>query len=545
MNGKAAIAKILKQEGTEYLFCFPANSLIDACAAEEIRPILTRTERTLINMADGYTRVSNGRRNGVAVVQQGPGSENAFSGVAQAYSDGVPLLFMPGGESRRAVGVPPRFEALPSYGSVTKWAATVNFADRIPALMRRAFTLLRNGRTAPVLLEVPTDVMSEECGDTLTYTPPRAARSAADPSDVSEAARILCQAQRPVLHVGQGALYAEAMDELRELAELVQAPVLTTMAGKSAFPENHPLALGATGHTGTKMAGDFLQQADVVFGIGCSFTRTVFAAPIPAGKTLVQVTHDEMDLNKDYAVDHAVVGDAKLALRQLIDAVRDQGGAASAEKARQMAEAVRTAKSAWLGEWMPKLTSEEAPLNPYRVIWDLQNTVDRAQTIITHDSGNPRDQLLPFWETPAPRGYIGWGKSTQLGSSLGLAMGAKLAAPEKLVINVIGDTGFGMCGMDLETAARLEIPILVVLLNNSAMGGYEKHIPIATERYGTKFLTGDYTRVAEGLGAYAARVTQPGEIIPAIQRAVAQTREGRPALLEFITREEGAFSKPW
>jgi acetolactate synthase-1/2/3 large subunit len=542
MTGKAAIAKILKMEGTEYLFCFPANTLIDACAAEGIRPIMTRTERTLVNMADGYTRVSNGRRTGVAVVQNGPGSENAFAGVAQAFSDGTPLLFMPGGNARPIHGIPPHFEAVPNYRGVTKWAAQVNAADRIPAMMRRAFTLLKNGRTAPVLLEVPTDVMSEERGDALEYTPVRAVKSAGDPSDVAEAARILFGARRPVLHVGQGVLCAEATEELREFAELLRAPVLTTMAGKSAFPEDHPLALGATGHTGTGMAGEFLQRADVIFGIGCSFTRTIFAAPIPPGKTLVQVTHDEGDLNKDYAVECAVLGDAKLVLQQLIAEVKERASEGGSEGAR---EEIRAAKEVWRREWMPKLTSEETPLNPYRVIWDLQNAVDRKQTIITHDSGNPRDQLLPFWETLIPRGYIGWGKSTQLGSSLGLAMGAKLAAPEKLVVTVIGDTGFGMCGLDVETAARLRIPILVILLNNGAMGGYEKHIPIATERYGMKFLSGDYTKVADGLGAHAERVEQPRDIVPAIQRAVTQTREGRPALIEFITREEGAFSKPW
>lgn len=542
MTGKAAIAKILKLEGTEYLFCFPANTLIDACAAEGIRPILARTERTMVNMADGFTRTSNGRRIGVAVVQQGPGSENAFAGIAQAFSDGVPLLFMPGGTARQKLGVPPHFEALPSYRSITKWAAQVNSAERIPELMRRAFTLLRSGRTAPVLLEVPTDVMSEELAGELRYSPVPSVKSAGDPQAVAEAARLLLAARRPVLHVGQGVLYAEAMEELRELAELVQAPVLTTMAGKSAFAENHPLALGATGHTGTQMAGDSLSRADVVFGIGCSFTSTIFAAPIPSGKTLVQITNSELDLNKDYPVDCAVLGDAKLVLRQLIEEVKEQEGAGRSEAVR---EEIRAAKEAWLRAWMPRLTADEAPLNPYRVIWDLHKTVDRTRAVLTHDSGNPRDQVLPFWETLIPRGYLGWGKSTQLGSSLGFAMGGKLAAPEKLVITVMGDAAFGMCGMDLETAARERLPILLILLNNGAMGGYEKHLPVATQRYNTKYLSGDYSRVAEGLGAYAERITEPGEIIPAIRRGVTQVDEGRPALLEFITREEGEFSKPW
>lgn len=542
MTGKEAIARILRLEGTEYLFCFPVNALIDACVAEGIRPIVPRTERTLVNMADAYSRVSNGRRIGVAAVQHGPGTENAFAGVAQAYSDGVPLLFLPGGPARSQAGIPPHFSGVENYRSVTKWAAQVNLAPRAGDLLRRAFTLLRNGRSAPVLLETPTDVMQEEAGGTLDYTPVRAFRSAGDPADVRGAVHILLSAQRPVIHAGQGVLWAEATAELTEFAELADAPVLTTLCGKSAFPEDHPLSLGATGGlSGTQPAGDFLARADVVFGIGCSFTRTAFAAPIPPGKTLVHVTHDEQDLNKDYPAACAVIGDAKLVLRQLIEELRLQGGGGDGKRRSE----ARAAKEAWLREWMPKLTSEEVPLNPYRVIWDLHGAVDRARTIITHDSGSPRDQLVPFWESVTPRGYLGWGKSTQLGSSLGYAMGAKLAAPDKLVIALMGDTAFGMCGMDLETAVRERIPILVILLNNGVMGGYEKHIPLASERHRARYLTGDYSKVAEGLGAYVERVTQPAEILPAIRRSVAQTEEGRPALLEFITREETDLCKPW
>ena len=192
---------------------------------------------------------------------------------------------------------------------------------------------------------------------------------------------------------------------------------------------------------------------------------------------------------------------------------------------------------------MPKLTSDEIPINPYRLIWDLMQTVDREQTIITHDSGNPRDQMVPFCETVVPRGYIGWGKSTQLGYGLGLIMGAKLAAPEKLAVNVMGDAAFGMAGMDFETAVRERIPILTIILNNSALGGYEDHLPIATEKYGTKFLSGDYAKVAEGLGGYSEKVEVPDDIIPSIKRAQKETEAGRPALLEVITREEGVFSR--
>ena len=541
MQAIDAVAQILKAEGVENLYCFPANSLIDACAKVGIRPIMARTERTLINMADGFSRISNGDRLGVACVQSGPGSENAFGGVAQAFSDSVPILMLPGGVARRTHGIPTHFQAVPNYGGITKWVAQVNFPDRVPAMMRRAFSLLRTGHPAPVMLEIPTDVATEDIDNGFDYKPPEKTKPAGNPSDIAASVKALLAAESPILHAGQGVLYADGTDELIEFAELVGVPVMTTMAGKSAFPENHPLALGASGHTGTGMVKHFLTKADLVFGLGCSLSTSVMSTPIPDGKVLIHNSIDELDINKDYAADYAIIGDAKIVLGQLIDEAKKQLGGGARSSDAVVAE-IKTVKEQWLAEWMPKLTSDETPINPYRVVWDLNQAVDRTQTIVTHDSGNPRDQTLPFYEAITPHGYIGWGKSTQLGYGLGLIMGAKMAAPEKLAVNIMGDAAFGMAGMDFETAARERIPILTIMFNNSALGGYEKHMPVATERFQTKFLSGDYAKVAEGLGGYSEKVENPADIIPAIQRAQKETEAGKPALLEIITREETDFS---
>ena len=541
MQAIDAVAQILKTEGVENLYCFPANSLIDACAKVGIRPIMARTERTLINMADGFSRISNGDRLGVACVQSGPGSENAFGGVAQAFSDSVPILMLPGGVARRTHGIPTHFQAVPNYGGITKWVAQVNFPDRVPAMMRRAFSLLRTGHPAPVMLEIPTDVATEDIDDGFDYKPPEKTKPAGNPSDIAASVKALLAAESPILHAGQGVLYADGTDELIEFAELVGVPVMTTMAGKSVFPENHPLSLGASGHTGTGMVKHFLGKADLVFGLGCSLSQSVMSTPIPDGKVLIHNSIDELDINKDYAADYAIIGDAKIVLGQLIDEAKKQLGGGARSSDAVVAE-IKTVKEQWLAEWMPKLTSDETPINPYRVVWDLNQAVDRTQTIVTHDSGNPRDQTLPFYEAITPHGYIGWGKSTQLGYGLGLIMGAKMAAPEKLAVNIMGDAAFGMAGMDFETAARERIPILTIMFNNSALGGYEKHMPVATERFQTKFLSGDYAKVAEGLGGYSEKVENPADIIPAIQRAQKETEAGKPALLEIITREETDFS---
>ncbi len=287
----------------------------------------------------------------------------------------------------------------------------------------------------------------------------------------------------------------------------------------------------------------FLKKADLVFGIGTSFTRSHFIVPIPPGKPIVQVTISEEDVNKDYSVAHAVIGDARAVLGQLIEETRAQAGPAGRSSA--VADEVRAVKAEFLKEWMPRLTSDEVPISPYRAIWDLMNTVDRRRTIITHDAGNPRDQLVPFWESLVPHGYVGWGKSTQLGTGLGLAMGAKLAAPDRLSINLMGDVAFGMVGMDFETAVRSKIPILTVMLNNGLMGGYDKYLPVSTERWGLRYVSGDYAKVAEGLGGYTERVEKPDDLVPAFRRALEEVTAGRPALLEVLTREEAVYPKYW
>ena len=544
MDGVTAIANVLKMEGVEWIAVMPSNPLIEAAAIAGIRPVVCRQERTGVHMADGFSRVNNGKKTGIFLAQNGPGAENAFGGVAQAYADSVPILILPAGVARKRVGVEPNFHPVRAYEPITKWAAHVNYADRVPELMRQAFTKLRSGKPGPVLLEIPQDLSSDEISEEdFDYIPPQHMRTAADPQSITRAVRGLMSAHRPVIMAGQGVMYAEATAELLELAELLQIPVMTTLEGKSAFPENHPLSLGIGGSSQTGQVHRFLTNADVVFGVGVSFTKSSFTVPIPAGKTLIHLTNGDDDINKDYRSEYPILADAKLALRQFIDELKAQGVQARAAN-QELADEIAALKEAWLAEWMPRLTSNEIPLNPYRVVWDIMHTVDLDNTIVTHESGSPREQVSPFWEARAPRSFIGWGKSTQLGYSLGLAMGAKMAAPEKMVINFMGDAAFGMVGLDVETAVRCGIPITTVVMNNSTMAIYpDSRIPTAVERYNIKELSGDFYQVGLALGAYAEQIHTPDEIKPAMQRAMEANANGRPALLEFITKEEGTFSK--
>jgi thiamine pyrophosphate-dependent acetolactate synthase large subunit-like protein len=539
MKAAAAVAEILKREGVEFLIGYPVNPIIEAAAGADIRTIIVRQERTGLHMADAVSRVCSGQKVGVFAMQHGPGTENAFGGVAQAYGDSVPIVVLPGGYPRRLINVPPNFNAFMNFQRITKWCEQVTVADAVPDAMRRAFTQVRNGRPRPVMVEIPADVMTEEVPEPLAYEPVPRTRSAPDPQAVALAADRLVKAERPVIYAGQGVHYARAWDALRELAELLEAPVTSSLEGKSAFPEDHPLSLGAGSRAIPKPVRVFLDQADVIFGVGCSFATTNYGVRLPRkGPAYIQATLDPADLNKELPVQIGLIGDAELTLRALIAEIRDRLKGQPRGRANQVAAQIASIRDEWLADWKPKRTSNDTPLSPYRVLADLMQTVDLPNTIITHDAGSPRDQLAPFWKPTAPLSYIGWGKTTQLGTGLGMAMGAKLAKPDKLCINVWGDAAIGFTGMDFETAARERIPILSILLNNFSMAIELKVMAVATEKYRSTDISGNYADMARAFGGYGERVTAPGEIIPAIQRGIEQTRQGHPALLEFITQKE-------
>jgi len=532
-----AIAHVLKAEGVDHLFAYPVNPLIESCAALDIRTVIVRQERIGLHMADAYSRLSSGDKIGVFCMQHGPGAENAFGGVAQAYSESVPLLVIPAGYPRRLANYYPNFNSVLNMQHITKSAEPLTMGKALPEVMRRAFFQLRNGRPGPVLVEVPLDVFAEEVPEHWQYVPSFKARTAPDPASIAEVADALAGAEKPVIYAGQGVHYAQAWPELQELAQNWNIPVTTSIEGKSAFPENHPLSLGSGGRANPRPVAQFLRDADLIFGIGCSFALTGFGVQMPRGKTIVHATLDPLDLNKDVPAQYGLIGDAKLTL-QALNASLATRDAHLAEQRAQVPQQIAQLKSAWLHDWQPKLTSNAAPINPYRVIWELNDLVDKAKTIITHDAGSPRDQTTPFWESTVPLSYIGWGKTTQLGYGLGLAMGAKLAEPDKLCINVWGDAAIGFTGMDFETAARERIPILSILFNNFSMAIEIPIMPVSQEKYGATEISGHYANMAQAFGGYGERVEDPSDIRAALERGIAATREGKPALLEFITAQE-------
>jgi acetolactate synthase-1/2/3 large subunit len=536
LKGGKVVAKILKIEGTEFVTHYPNVPTTADILDEGIRVIATRHERTSLAIADAYARCSMGHKNGVAMCQSGQGAHNILGGLAQAYDDLSPILMIPCGHSMGELDLR-AWDSTRSFACVTKWSARLDSALRVPQLMRVGYTRLRTGRPGPVLLELMEDVLTEEIPDSdFNYASVKGWKYQADPRDVEVAVRALLNAKAPLIYAGGGVLQADAADELREFAEIVQAPVATSIKGKSVLPENHPLSVGMKGRALWMSMG----RADLVFGIGTSLSGS-FGSPVPPGKTIVMCNIGEYDVNLFHGAKHSVIGDAKLVLRQLIEEVKKQTNGSGRKRNEELENEIAREKELQLKEWMPKLTSDEKPINPYRVIWDMMHTFDRKNLVITHDSGSPREQLTAIWESLVPRSYLGWGYTTNLGFSWGAAMGAKLRWPEKLCVNWLGDAAMGHNAEEIETSLRENLPIMTVVSNNSGYATYglkgKSTIPDTVKVVSSSSVI-SYAAMAESLGGYGERVEEPDEIIPALRRGIKEVNAGRPALIEVITSFE-------
>ena len=548
MRGGDAVVHALEKEGVSYISGFSGgglNPLWPALrASETIRVFSARHERLGVEIADGYARATG--KVGVAMTGTGPGATNTLTGIAACYADNVPVLLLMGQHPMGSMGKEIQQEVSSTiFDSLVKWKGTIHRVEQIPEAMRRAFTALRTGSPGPVVLEMPQDVISAEGSDErLQYQPVGPGRKAApDRQDIETAADILVQSRFPILNAGGGALSADAAEEVRELAELLSMPVASTLVGKGIFPEDHPLSLGLGVYPKSRFASGqaihINRKADAVLAVGNSFRmpNATDGRPIPPHVKLIHVNADPTDLNKIYQADVAILADAKLALRDLIDAVRDRLGQGGGGIKEEVVTEIQQAKSKWLGEWMPTFTDETTPINGYRVIYDLMQVADPDRTIAVHDAGGSRGYMSPFWVTTRPRNYIGMGGMAAMGWSMGAAIGAKLGRPDHLVVHLLGDASFGMTGMEIETAARMGIATLTIVVNNGGTGGAlmtadrPNAAPLSMAALG-----GDFSMVARGLGAYSERVEQPGELVPAFRRAIKATEDGQAALVEVITR---------
>jgi thiamine pyrophosphate-dependent acetolactate synthase large subunit-like protein len=543
MNVMQAMARILKIEGVGWVSCFPSNQLIEEVAKEGIRTIMFRQERGALMAADGFSRMNDRQKFGVIITQGGPGSENSMGGIAQAFSDNVPILYLPGGPQLGQYAIRPNFSPVRTYQTVSKHAEVIVQPRQVSDVMRRAFHALRNGRPGPVIVEVPADVGTQEIPESaLNYQSPRRWLQSPSSSDVKDAVNLLLNAKKPLIWSGMGVLFSGATEELRELAELTEIPVYCTMPGKSSFDERHPLALGAGSSSTTLPAWKWIQESDVLFAVGSSMTRTSYGQPIPAGKVIIHNVESIEDINKDFSVDVGLPGDARLTLRAMIEEVKAQTGERGRKGQTRVAAEIAQIRKGWLSEWTSLLNSDEVPINTYRVIGELERTLDKEHSIVTHDAGAPRDTIMPFYTATVPHSYIGWGKTTHLGYGIPLMIGAKLAKPDKFCLNFMGDGAFGMSGLDIETSVRAGTPITTIVLNNGGMATYPGGYPTASELFGATHMTGDYAKIAEGLGAVGITVTQPAEVALAIKQAQQLNADGKTVLIDIHTNLEARRS---
>jgi len=541
------IAEVMKREGIKDLPMYAVSPMSEVAAAADIRPIVVRQERVACAMADAQGRLSSGDQVKVFSCQGEPGIQNAFPGIVEAWAESVPLVIIISGASRGLAYVPPTFNVPMNYEHITKSVEAVTTPEIIVPALRRAFSLARNGRPGPTMIEVEdlfnTEVPGIKTAADLDYQSTPRTLTAPDPKAIDAAADALLKARMPMINAGTGVHYAKAWDELRQVAELLEAPVTTTLGGKSAFPETHPLSLGSGGRGVTGPAAAHAQESDLVFGVGCSFTSTGYGIRWPTdNKAFIHNTNNERDINKFIPARYPILGDAKLTLAMMHQALSERLKGKPRGIAPQVAARIQKQREAWLQQWTPLLTSNQKPLSPYRVIHELMQTVDVPNSIITHDAGSPRDELSPFWRPVTPLSYIGFGKVCQLGYGLGLIMGAKLAHPDKLCINFWGDAAIGMVGMDFETCVRYKIPIMSVLSNNFTMKMELRSMKLSNDKYKSCDISGNYADFAKAMGGYGERITEPDQIVHAIQNGIRATQEGKPVLLEFITTPEAHYS---
>ena len=549
MNGIDYIAQILKQEGVDWMSCFPSNPLISAVARVGIRPVAFRHERGAVMAADGYSRITDRQKFGVVAVQAQAGAENAMGGIAQAYADNIPILVFLGGNNLDRLSVKPNFSAAQNYKGWVKQVEAIYTPNQVSDVMRRAFHALRNGTPGPVVVELTADVCAQEVPEAMqNYKSPKIHRQLPEPSAIEEAATAFLNGKQRVIWAGSGVLFSGATEALSELAELTASPVFCTMPGKSAFDERHPLSLGAGSGTTTGPAHYWLTNSDVILTLGSSLTRSPYAQKINPGKTIIHNTNDPDALNKDEAADVGLVGDTRLTVEALIACIKEKTENIGLGGRHQIEAEVAAVRATWMAEWSPILNSDEEPISYYRVIQALNETLDAENSIVTHDAGAPRDSIVPFYTATTPHSYVGWGKTTHLGFGIPLMIGAKMAEPDKFCLNLMGDGAFGMSGTDIETAARSGVAITTVLLNNSAMATYSGPTQgtigaEAREQYGVSTMQGDYGKIAEGMGAVGLHVNKTSELAPALKEAQRLNASGRTVLIDVRANVEDRRSR--
>ena len=530
------IAQILKQEGVQWVSTFPVCQVNNSLGREGIPMVMMRDDRYAVALADAYSRINAGSSIGVATFQGGvnaAGLQVAYAGMAQAYEDGSPVLCItdgvPIGSTENS-----QFDVTSSLKSVSKWYGYLDQPGRLPEFMRRAFTMLRTGRPGPVVLAIPdAQALYDETAD--PYVPVKGWKSLPNPDDVSQAVDLLIEAKDPLIYAGEGVIYAGGSAQLKALAELANAPVVTTLKAKGAFPEDHPLFVGVRGG----QVDHYLNKCDVLLAVGSSLSPGRFSHGIPnaVAKKIIHCNVDEIHVNKVYPTAVALIGDARFTLEALEKTLSEKTSGNGRAPGSVMAE-VKSARDEAMAQYREAMASTDRPINPYRVYAGLMEVLDPQRSFVTHESGNTRDQLSTVYDTLVPRGFLGWGNVSSLGFSLAATIAAKISFPENHCVAVTGEAGLGYMLGNLEVPLRQKLGITIAHVSNGGFAGYgpgfwgDGHDPFTHRVLGYDEV--DMSRVIGELGYHTERVTEPSEVGPALNRALAANDANQPSYIEFV-----------
>ena len=545
INVATGVARILKQEGVEWGSTFPVCHVNNALGQEGIPMVMMRDDRYAVALADAFSRINAGSKNGVCTFQGGvnaAGLQVAYAGMAQAYEDGSPVLCITDGVPIGATENS-QFDVTSSLKSVSKWYGYVDKPERLPEFMRRAFTMLRTGRPGPVVLAIPdAGGLYDETAD--PYVPVKGWKSAPNPEDVARAIELLLSAQKPLIYAGEGVIYAGASAELTSFAELANTPVISTLKAKGAFPENNPLFVGVRGD----QVDEYLAKSDLILAVGSSLSPGRFSHGIPnaVNKTIIHCTVDELHVNKSYPTAVALIGDARFALQALEKELSDKTSGNGRAPGSVAAEVTSSRDSAMV-QYREAMASTDTPINPYRVYAGLMDVLDPLNSFVPHESGNTRDQLSTVYDTLVPRGFLGWGNVSSLGFSLAATIAAKISFPQKHCVAVTGEAGLGYMMGNLEVPLRQKLGITVAHVSNGGFAGYgpgfwgDGHDPFTHKVLGNDEV--DMSQVIGALGYHTERVTEPSEVGPALKRAMAANDANQPAYIEFICSQYPIYGR--
>ncbi|NVM22834.1 MAG: thiamine pyrophosphate-binding protein [Desulfobacterales bacterium] len=541
MKGLNALAEILRKESVKFVFGYGGGGFDfwDALYEDQqIKPILTRIETSCVFMAMAHARLT--RNPGITFTSAGPGAANLTAGLLEAYSACAPVISIAPSTSQRfeGMGVLQETDMVSTFKQITKWSVRIPVPEKIPWVMRRAFYLALNGKPGPIFVEIPGDVGGADA-EIPEYTPAeRMVRCRGDPNRIGEATNLLLKAERPVIVAGGGVVLSKAFEELRQFAELLGIPIMTTPMGRGCIPEDHPLALGLVGIYWTKVGKKVYEESDLVISIGSrnedleSGRFTYF----PEGAKLIQIDIDPFELGRNYLPDVAIFGDAKMVLTDLMQSMGSKIEKKGMES--QRIKELLKVKEEYEAVVEAECRSDSVPIKTRRVVKTLSEVFGR-DTILSNENGmmDLWSYYFPYYKVLDIGGCIGMTDQTCMGMGVTQAIGAKLTLPEKKVVCTTGDAAFQMFSKELATAVQYKAPVTWVVLNNFSLG-WDKYIQKVF--YDERFVLSDFefqpdfVKIAEAYKCYGEHVEEPGDVESTLRNALKANEEGIPAVVEFV-----------